>query len=36
MSLNADQTLHFIYTKLIVSIPTSFNCNKVLGYPEFQ
>jgi hypothetical protein len=22
--------------KLIVSIPTSFNCNKVLGYPGFQ
>jgi hypothetical protein len=22
--------------KLIVSIPTSFNCNKVLGFPGFQ
>jgi hypothetical protein len=23
-------------TILIVSIPTSFNCNKVLGYPGFE
>jgi hypothetical protein len=28
--------VYLVRNKLIVSIPTSFNCNEVLGYPRFQ
>jgi hypothetical protein len=30
------EVVYWVRNKLIISIPTGFNCNKVLGYPGFQ